>query len=98
PARSALALALALALATLAICCATARADGSVQVDTVGGAAQTVELSALGDPAVPEDSYSNVATPGGLPQTVTVTDGYSISQLLKYLRIAPTSFESAEIV
>lgn len=96
--RARSALAVALALAVLTICCATARADGFVEVIPAGGgAARTVELSELGQPAVPEGSYGNVATPGGLPQTVAVTSGYSLPQLFKYLGIAPTKFGSAEI-
>jgi hypothetical protein len=87
-----------LALAVLAVCCASARADGFVQVVTVGGGTQTVDLSALGQAAVPDGFYSNIATPGGAPQDVTVTDGYSLSQLFKYLKLGSTSFGSAEIV
>ena len=90
----------ALIMGALAMSCATARADGSVEVVGVSGAVQTVELSELGTPDVPDDTYSSVATADGAPQTVTVTDGYSLTRILKYV-LGPThlaSFGSAEIV
>jgi hypothetical protein len=47
---------------------------------------------------VSDGFYSNVATPDGSPQSVTVTSGYTLKQVLGYLRISPISFGSAEIV
>jgi PKD domain len=90
------------ALTAVAISCATARADGVIQIDTATGGSQTVSLSELGTPKVPYGSYDNVATPGGVAQTVTVTNGYTLPQLFIYLnkhfQISPTSFGSVEIV
>jgi hypothetical protein len=86
-----------MALAALMISCTSARAEGFVQIDTVGGGARTVDLSQLGTPDVPSASYSTVATPGGTPQTVTVTSGYSLLKLFKDAKL-PVTFGSAEIL
>jgi hypothetical protein len=91
------ALTAAMALAAFMISCASARAEGFVQIDTVGGGAHTVDLSHLGRPDVPSASYSAVASPGGTPQTVTVTSGYSLAKLFKDAGI-PAAFGSAEIL
>ncbi|HWF34796.1 MAG TPA: PKD domain-containing protein [Solirubrobacteraceae bacterium] len=91
-------LTLATALVALAIGSPSARAEGLVRIVTVGGAGgQTVSLSQLGAPDVPDYTYSTVATPGAGPQSVTVTSGYSLPKLFKDLHI-PTTFGSAEIL
>ncbi|MDQ6778635.1 MAG: PKD domain-containing protein, partial [Actinomycetota bacterium] len=88
----------AITLLALAISSATAHAAGFVQIVPVGGTGgQTVDLSQIGQPDVTDHSYSTVATPGGAPQTVTVTAGYSLPKLFKNLDIS-TTFGSAEIV
>jgi PKD repeat protein len=79
--------------------CATARAAGFVHI--VGaGTDKTLDLSALpGKPDVPDTTYGSIATtPGGTPQTVTVTGGYSLGAVLAAAGITrASSFGSAEI-
>jgi hypothetical protein len=75
--------------------CATARAD--VQIVGVDGATRTVDLSRL-KPDVPDATYRTIATFGGTPETVTVTDGYSLSEILGSLPHADSAFGAAEIV
>lgn len=79
---------------------ASAHADGLVRIVPPGGAgpSRTIDLAQL-KPDVPDATYTSVASPGGSPQPVTVTDGYSLPALLA--ATAPKggwSFGSAEIV
>jgi hypothetical protein len=85
-----------MALAALATFSATARASGFVQIELVGGGSKTADLSAE-QADITAATYANVAAPGGAPQTVTVTSGYSLPKLFKDLQI-PTTFGSAEII
>jgi hypothetical protein len=91
--RSAVPAAVIVALA-LALSCATARAAGSVQIVSSAGT-KTVNLAQL-KPDVHDDTYTNVATPGGAPGTVTVADGYSLPIILGALP-GSISFQSVEI-
>jgi hypothetical protein len=91
-------MAVAVTVAALIGFCATARAAGFVHV--VGaGTETTLDLSQLpGQSDVPDATYGSIATtPGGSPQTVTVTRGYSLRALLTAAGVKPSSFGSAEI-
>ena len=94
--------AVACTLAALGALGGTAYA-GSVRIVSPSGGSQTLDLSSLpGKPDVPEATYSAIdLTPGGTPEPVTVSDGYSLMALLTDAGILgphPIPFGSAEIV
>ena len=93
------AFAAALTLAGAGVICAPAYA-GLVRIITPSGGGQTLDLSSLpGKPDVPDATYSAIdLTPGGTPEPVTVTAGYSVKALLADAGLKSTPFGSAEIV
>lgn len=81
---------------------ASARATGYIQIVPVGASTYVypVPLAQLpGDPAPDVDrTYTNITTPAGDRESVTVSDGYSLPLLFSDLAISPSSFTVAEVL
>jgi len=89
------------AFACLPVTSAQASFANSEFIITLFGSSTTVVLqySELQNlmPDVSNQSYQVISSPGGTAQTVTVSSGYSLGEILNLAEIAPSSFNYAEI-